>query len=110
MLSLLWLRGLIARRSVRLMGGAVGVAVTVALLTAIGAFIAASSASMTQRALADVPVDWQIELMPGADVSTVKERADIPPRWLFRVARCAVEAGSHRCTTESSPATARVRP
>jgi putative ABC transport system permease protein len=70
-LSLLWLRGLIARRSARLMGAVAGVAVTVALLTAIGAFIAASSASMTQRALADVPVDWQIELVPGADMSTV---------------------------------------
>jgi len=69
MLSLLWLKGLIARRSARLVGVANGVAVTVALLASIGAFIAASSATMTQRAIADVPVDWQVQLVPGADLA-----------------------------------------
>jgi putative ABC transport system permease protein len=71
MLSLLWLKGLVARRSARLMGAAAGVMVTVALLTSIGAFIATSSASMTRRAIAEVPVDWQIQLAPGADVGGV---------------------------------------
>ncbi len=71
MLSLLWARGLVARRSFRLIGVVAGVTVTVALLGSIGSFIAASSASMTQRAIADVPVDWQVELVPGADVATV---------------------------------------
>ncbi|MDQ6741698.1 MAG: ABC transporter permease, partial [Candidatus Dormibacteraeota bacterium] len=72
MLTLLWLKGLIGRRSARLVGAAAGVMVTVALLTSIGAFIATGSASMTQRAIADVPVDWQIQLVPGANVSSLE--------------------------------------
>jgi len=71
MLMMLWLKGLLAHRTGRLLGTIVGVAVTVALLTSIGAFIAASSASMTQRAIADVPVDWQVQLVPGTDVNAV---------------------------------------
>src|ERR1700716_1575293 len=67
----MWLKGLIARRSARLLGAAAGVMVTVALLACIGSFIATSSASMTRRALPDVPVDWQIQLAPGADVAAV---------------------------------------
>src|ERR1700716_528164 len=67
----MWLKGLIARRSARLLGAAAGVMVTVALLASIGTFIATSSASMTRRALTDVPVDWQIELAPRADVAAV---------------------------------------
>ena len=71
MLSLLWLKGLLARRSARLLGAAAGVMVTVALLGSVGSFIASSSASMTRRALADVPVDWQIQLAPGAEAAAV---------------------------------------
>ncbi|HEY0584432.1 MAG TPA: FtsX-like permease family protein [Chloroflexota bacterium] len=72
MLSLMWLRGLIARRSARLVGAVGGVTVTVALLASIGSFIASSSASMTRRAVTDVPVDWQIQLVPGADSAAVQ--------------------------------------
>ena len=71
MLMMLWLKGLLAHRTGRLLGTIMGVAVTVALLTSIGAFIAASSASMTQRAITDVPVDWQVQLVPGTDVNAV---------------------------------------
>src|SRR3984893_617182 len=67
MLTMLWLKGLLAYRSGRLLGAMVGVALTVALLTSIGVFIASSSTSMTQRAAADVPVDWQGQLSPGTD-------------------------------------------
>ncbi len=73
MLTILWLKGLLAHRSGRLVGTIVGVALTVALLASIGAFIAASAASMTQRAIADVPVDWQVQLSPGTDVNTVTD-------------------------------------
>ena len=66
MLTMLWLKGLLAYRSGRLLGAIIGVALTVALLAAIGVFIASSSASMTQRAAADVPVDWQVQLSPGS--------------------------------------------
>ncbi|MBF6614128.1 MAG: ABC transporter permease [Chloroflexi bacterium] len=71
MLTLLWLKGLLSRRSGRLLGAILGVAVTVALLTSLGAFIASSSSSMTRRAVASVPVDWQVQLSPGADPTLV---------------------------------------
>jgi putative ABC transport system permease protein len=70
-LGLTWLRGLVARRPGRLAATAAGVAVAVALLASIGSFLSASKASMTQRAVARVPVDWQVEAQPGADPAAV---------------------------------------
>ncbi len=67
MLALLWFKGLLSRRRGRLVGTVAGVALTVALLATIGAFISYSGASMTQRAITDVPVDWQVQLSSGAD-------------------------------------------
>ncbi len=67
MLELMWLKGLVVRRSARLLGAVVGVAITMALLASLGAFITNSAASMTQRAIADVPVDWQVLLAPGTN-------------------------------------------
>ncbi|EFH84543.1 FtsX-like permease family protein [Ktedonobacter racemifer] len=71
MLTMLWLKGLLAYRFGRLLGAIVGVALTVALLTSIGVFIASSSASMTQRSAAGVPVDWQVQFAPGTDANTI---------------------------------------
>ena len=65
----IWLRGLLTRRSGRLLGVAIGTALAVALLATLGAFIASSAATMTQRAIAAVPVDWQVLLAPGADAA-----------------------------------------
>ncbi|WP_017302376.1 ABC transporter permease [Nodosilinea nodulosa] len=73
MLILLWLKGLLSRRPGRLLGAIAGVALTVALLAAIGVFIVASGATMTQRAIASVPVDWQIQLAPGTDAKAVTD-------------------------------------
>ena len=70
MTALLWLKGLLARRSGYLGGTALGVALTVALLTSLGAFTASSASSMTQRAITDVPVDWQVQLSPGTNQQT----------------------------------------
>ncbi len=70
-LALLWFKGLLARHPARLVGAMFGVALTVALLASIGAFIAGSAASMTKRAIAAVPVDWQIQLNPGTDPQKV---------------------------------------
>ena len=44
-----------------------GVALGVGLLTSIGFFIESSTSTMTRRAIANVPVDWQVETQPGAD-------------------------------------------
>lgn len=70
-LATLWLQGLLSRRPGHLLGAIAGVGLTVSLLCSIGAFIASSSASMTARAVADVPVDWQIQLVPGTDPAPV---------------------------------------
>jgi putative ABC transport system permease protein len=70
-LGLTWLRGLVRRQPGRLAGAAVGVAAAVALLAAIGSFVAGAKATMTQRATASVPVDWQVEVQAGADRNTV---------------------------------------
>ena len=80
MMIILWLSGLLSRRSGRLLGVASGSALTVALLIALGAFITTSAGSMTQRAIAGVPVDWQILLAPGADQASVTQalRASTP--------------------------------
>jgi putative ABC transport system permease protein len=44
-----------------------GIALAVAVLASLGAFFASSRAQMTQRAVAAVPVDWQVGLRAGAD-------------------------------------------
>jgi putative ABC transport system permease protein len=71
----LWQRAILARRSGALLRTAVGTALTVGLLGSLGAFLVSSSASMTLRAIAGVPVDWQIELLPGADPQVIAKAA-----------------------------------
>ena len=70
----LWLGGLLRRRSGRLLPAILGVGLTMSLLAILGVFINASASTMTQRALGDVPVDWQIELVPGADRASVERQ------------------------------------
>lgn len=65
----MWLKGFVAKHSIRLLGGIAGIAITVALLASLGAFITNSAASMTQRVIAEVPVDWQVLLAPGSNSS-----------------------------------------
>ena len=66
-----WFLGLLKERNGRLLGAAAGIAVTVAMLAALGAFLAQSTASMTRRAVAGVPVDWQVQLVPGTSIDSV---------------------------------------
>jgi putative ABC transport system permease protein len=63
----LWISGLFKCRTTRLMGAALGIAVTVGLLGALFSFLVSSSATMTSRAISAVPIDWQIELVPSAN-------------------------------------------
>src|SRR5258706_5177139 len=72
---LIWARGLAASRSGRLMLSALGVAFTVALLMALGIFVSTSAATMTLRSIQSIPVDWQVQLAPGADANAVKQAA-----------------------------------
>ena len=69
----IWLTGLVRRRSGRMMPAVLGVGLTIVLLAILGVFINASAATMTQRALGDVPVDWQILLVPGSNVAAVEQ-------------------------------------
>jgi putative ABC transport system permease protein len=54
-----------------MMPAVLGVTLTVSLLAILGIFINASASTMTQRALGDVAVDWQIQIVPGADTAAV---------------------------------------
>ena len=63
----LWLIGLIRHRPGSLLASIAGIAIAVALLASLGSFLSAARASMTLRAAANVAVDWQIQLAPGAD-------------------------------------------
>src|SRR6202163_4132435 len=69
----LWLSGLIRTRSGRLIGAIAGVGCMVALIACLGVFLQTSSASMTARAIATVPVDWQVQLAPGASLDAVRD-------------------------------------
>jgi putative ABC transport system permease protein len=66
MVALTWLRGLVAHRPIRIAATALGVAVGVALIASIGTFLSATNSKMTQRAIARVAVDWQVEAQPAA--------------------------------------------
>jgi putative ABC transport system permease protein len=75
MVTLTWLRGLVAHRAGRLLATALGVGVGVALLASIGTFLSATTAKMTQRAAQQLPVDWQVEVQPGTSAGAVLAKA-----------------------------------
>ena len=90
----LWLSGLISARSMQFLGSIAGVAVTVAMLAAIGAFLSRSAATMTVRAIDAVPVDWQIAVLPGVDPGAVEQavRDTVQVAGLERVQYADVQA------------------
>ncbi|EJZ22842.1 ABC transporter permease (plasmid) [Rhizobium sp. Pop5] len=67
-----WLTGLVRTRSGRLVSIIGGVALTVAFIACLGAFLQSSAAEMAARSVAQVPVDWQVQALPGADHSAVE--------------------------------------
>jgi len=69
-----WLSGLVRRRYGRMLPAVLGVSLTIALLSILGIFINASAATMTQRAVGDVPIDWQIQLVGGTTVDSVLQQ------------------------------------
>jgi putative ABC transport system permease protein len=68
----LWISGIVKRRYARLAGAFVGVTLTVALLVTLAIFLVGSGASMTKRAVSDVPIDWQVEAVPSADTTAIE--------------------------------------
>lgn len=74
-----WMRGLLRRRPGRMVAAAAGIAVAVALLASLGAFLAHSQATMTDRAVRGVGVDWQVQVATGTDPATVAAAAAAAP-------------------------------
>jgi len=79
-MELLWLRRLAGSQLWKTAGAAVGVAMAIALLGSLGAFLTYSFSVMTERAIAGVPVDWQAQLAPGADVAAVSQAVTVIAR------------------------------
>ncbi len=67
MLYLIWLRGLLRHRAGRLAATTAGIAVSIALVAVLAGFFASTRAKMTDQAIADVAVDWQVQLGPQAN-------------------------------------------
>ena len=72
----LWLGGVLAKRPARVAGSLAGVALTVALLATLAQFLADAGASMTSRAVSAVPIDWQVQLVPGTDPAVIRAELD----------------------------------
>ncbi|MFL0198506.1 FtsX-like permease family protein [Clostridium sp. WILCCON 0269] len=68
-----WIQAILVQRKGRTAAVILSVAMTVALLSTIASFIAYSGAVMSIRAVRDNPTDWQIDLVPGADIQKVQE-------------------------------------
>ncbi|MFI6359274.1 FtsX-like permease family protein [Streptomyces sp. NPDC050743] len=66
-----WASGLARHRTGRLLAALAGIALAVALVAALGSFLTASKATMTQRAVRSVAVDWQVQVQPGANPGAV---------------------------------------
>ena len=79
MLSTLWIRGLIRRSPARLIGLAIAVMLVVTFFSALGLFFSATKARMTTTAAASLPVDWQVQIRPGADVTRTAHAIDGAP-------------------------------
>ena len=74
-----WTLGLLRRRRGRLAATAAGIAAAVALLACLGSFLAAAQGSMTARAIRSVTVDWQVEVQPDTQPSTVLDTVRSAP-------------------------------
>ncbi len=59
------------RRRAETVSAVLAIGLTVAFLASLGSFVAQSRADLTVRAAARVPVDWQVQLTPGADAAAV---------------------------------------
>ena len=74
-----WLGGLLAAAAAGCSPPRPVSPLAVALIGRLGAFLTASKATMTARALRSVAVDWQVEVQPGADPQAVLARSRPPP-------------------------------
>jgi putative ABC transport system permease protein len=87
MMFTLWIRGVLAHRFTRVAGSAAGIALTVALLAILALFLVGAGASMTSRAISAVPIDWQVQLVPGADADQDAMRKALDKTALIQAVR-----------------------
>jgi putative ABC transport system permease protein len=73
MIAMYWLRSLVRTAAGRTAATAAGVAISVALTAILGIFVISAADTMTARAIAHLPVDWQVELAAGADAAAVEK-------------------------------------
>src|SRR5271166_1310962 len=76
MIERYWLRSLIRVAPGRTLATASGIALAVAFAATLAIFVISASYTMTARAVANVPVDWQVELAPGIDRGAVETALD----------------------------------
>lgn len=101
-----WMVGLLARRSGRLVAVALGICVAVALLGSLGSFQAAARATMTQRAVSSVAVDWQVQVQRGHRLAQVTSalrddrgvRDALPVRFLASPGLASTSGGTRQQT------------
>nr|WP_211177039.1 ABC transporter permease [Pseudonocardia acidicola] len=70
---------MLRHRGARLAATAAGIAVAVALLASLGAFLTGAQASMTQQAARSVAVDWQVQVQPGGVPAAVLDAVRTDP-------------------------------
>ena len=68
-----WISGLFRVRTAMVLATVCGIAMTVGLFVALGAFMQSSAGEMTAYATSDVPIDWQVEVVPGVTTESVSE-------------------------------------
>ncbi len=74
-----WIGAVLRRRPAHAFGSIAGVAVSVALLATVGAFIATAQTTMTARAASNIAADWQVQLSPGADTAATLATVSAAP-------------------------------
>lgn len=98
----IWANGLLRRSPARLLAAAAGIAIGVALVAGLGSFLATSQATMTERAAAQVAVDWQVQVAPRADVASVLDATRSAPGTTAALPVSFAEAPSLTATVDGT--------
>lgn len=95
----LWLVGLVRKSPTRLLAAAAGIAIAVALVAGLGSFLVSSQATMTQRAAAQVAVDWQVQVAADRNPAAVLKAVQSAPGTVTAVSVGFADSSGLRATT-----------
>ena len=95
----IWLVGLVRRSPARVLAAAGGIAIAVALIAGLGSFLVSSQATMTQRAAAQVAVDWQVQVAAHRSAGSVLKAVGSAPGTLSAVPVGFADSPGLRATT-----------